>query len=117
MGGGRRRGRCAWMMGLPEPRTRAAHAPQSSCVCAILRAETKPGRDEDFAALLGDLAFHVRNEEPGCESYVVTRAMGSPSHFAVHARFDDWHAFEAHADTAHMAKLMPRLSALLAAPL
>lgn len=105
------------MMGLPEPRQRLALAPQTSSVCAILRAETKPGADEDFAALVSDLAFHVRNDEPSCQSYVITRAMGSPRHFAIHTRFDDWQAFEAHADTQHMAKLMPRLSALLAAPL
>ena len=82
-----------------------------------MRAETLPGADADFAALIGDLAWHVRNEEAGCESYVVTRAMGSLEHFVIHARFDDWRAFEAHADTPHMARLMPRLSALLAAPL
>lgn len=105
------------MMGLPEPRQRLALAPQPSGVCAIFKAETKPGADEDFALLISDLAYHVRNEEPGCESYVVTRAMGSPRHFAVHTRFDDWQAFEAHADTQHMAKLMPRLSALLVQPL
>lgn len=105
------------MMGLPEPRTRLALVPRPSGVCAIFRAETKPGADEDFAALLDDLAWHVRNEEPACTSYVVTRAMGSPSHFAIHARFEDWAAFEAHPDSAHMAKLMPRLSALLASPL
>ncbi len=105
------------MMGLPEPRTRAALAPQSKAVCAIFRAETRQGADEEFASLIADLAWHVRNEEPACEAYVVTRAMGSSKHFAIHTRFDDWHAFEAHADTPHMAKLMPRLSALLVAPL
>jgi quinol monooxygenase YgiN len=105
------------MMGLPEPRTRLALVPRPSGVCAVFRAETKPGADEDFAALIGDLAWHVRNEEPACTSYVVTRAMGSPSHFAIHARFEDWDAFESHPDSAHMAKLMPRLSALLVSPL
>lgn len=105
------------MMGLPEPRTRLALVPRPSGVCAVFRAETKPGAEEDFAALIGDLAWHVRNEEPACTSYVVTHAMGSPSHFAIHARFEDWRAFESHPDSAHMAKLMPRLSALLVAPL
>lgn len=105
------------MMGLPEPSPRSALAPQLNGVCAIFKAVTKQGADEDFALLISDLAYHVRNEEPGCQSYVVTRAMGSPRHFVIHTRFDDWQAFEAHADTQHMAKLMPRLSALLVAPL
>lgn len=82
-----------------------------------MHAQTRAGVDEDFSALLSDLAHHVRNEESGCDSYVVTRAMGSREHFVIHARFFDWDAFEAHADTGHMQKLMPRLSALLASPL
>jgi len=106
------------MMGLAEPsRAQAALAPQVGNVCAILRAETRAGRDEDFAAVMSDLAHHVRADEPGCESYVVTRAMGSPAHFAIHARFKDWRAFEAHADTAHLSRLMPRLNSLLVAPM
>lgn len=85
-------------------------------VCAVLRAETRQGADAEFAALLDDLAHRVRTEEPGCDSYVATRAMGSLAHFAVHARFTDWDAFERHADTEHFRRLMPRLTALLAAP-
>ncbi len=86
-------------------------------MCAVLRAETRKGADAEFEAVLNDLARAVRTEEPGCSSYVVTRAMGSTAHFAVHARFADWDAFEDHADTAHLKRLMPRLTALLAQPL
>jgi quinol monooxygenase YgiN len=75
------------------------------------------GGDEEAEALLGDLAHHVRTDEPGCDAYVVTRAMGSLAHFVMHARFTDWRSFEAHADTEHMSRLMPRISALLDAPL
>jgi len=86
-------------------------------VCAVLRAETKPGADEECAALLRDLAYRVRAEEPGCMSYVVTRALGSPSHFAVHAQFEDMDAFNEHAETEHMSRMMPRLRGLLATPI
>ncbi len=100
-----------------EPRhSERKPANSARLVCAVVRAETLPGRDEEFAALIGDLAQIVRNEEGGCESYVVTRAMGSRDHFAVHARFLDWEAFEGHAETPHLSRLMPRLTALLAAP-
>jgi quinol monooxygenase YgiN len=75
------------------------------------------GADEEFAALMSDMAHHVRSDEPGCDSYIVTRAMGSSAHFAVHARFSDWAAFEAHADSAHITRLGPRLKALLASPI
>lgn len=105
-------------MVLAEPSwSRTALAPQTGGVCAVLRAQTKPGRDEDFAALMGDLAHSVRAEEPGCASYLVTRSMGSHGHFAIHAQFVDWAAFEAHPDTPHMRRIAQRLSALLVAPI
>lgn len=105
-------------MSLADPETaREASARAPLSVCALVRAEVRTGRDEEFAALLGDLAHQVRAEEPGCTSYFVTRMMGSPNHFAVHARFRDWHAFEGHADTEHLARIMPRLAAMLATPL
>jgi len=111
-------GGAACKMVLAEPSwSQTALAPQTGAVCAILRAEAKPGRSEDFAALMSDLAHSVRAEEPGCESYIVTRAMGSPAHFAIHARFADWDAFEAHPDTPHMRRIAQRINALLAAPL
>jgi quinol monooxygenase YgiN len=86
-------------------------------ICTVVRAQARAGTDAEFAALLSDLAFSVREDERGCTSYVVTRAMGSPEHFAVHARFANWRAFERHAETAHLKRLMPRIDALLASPL
>jgi quinol monooxygenase YgiN len=85
-------------------------------VCAIVRAETRPGADEEFEALLRDLAHRVCAEEKGCVSYVVTRPLGSREHFAVHARFSDWTAFKDHAETEHLKRVMPRMTALLASP-
>ena len=86
-------------------------------ICAVLKAETHPGFDEEFESLIRDFAGQVRDAEVGCDSYVVTRMMGSRNHFAVHAQFTNMEAFERHADTQHMAKAMPRLSALLATPI
>lgn len=97
-----------------EPQRRVG-APEGA-VCAIVRAQSREGAGVEFAALLSDLAFSVRADEDGCTSYVVTRMMGSPEHFAVHARFRDWRAFEQHAETPHLSRLMPRINALLAAP-
>ncbi|HYD86104.1 MAG TPA: antibiotic biosynthesis monooxygenase [Vitreimonas sp.] len=86
-------------------------------ICAVLKAETRPGSDEEFETLMRDFAYQVRDVEVGCDSYVVTRMIGSRNHFAMHAQFTSMEAFERHADTLHMAKAMPRLSALLAAPI
>lgn len=105
-------------MGWAEPsRIGPAITPRPRSVCAVFRAEAIEGADEECEALIGDLAHEIRNREPGCESYVVTRAMGSRSAFVMHARFMDWTSFEDHAATAHMSRVMPQLSALLAAPL
>ncbi len=85
-------------------------------VCAVVRAETRPGADEEAEALLRDFSHQVRSEEPGCINYVVTRVMGSRTHFAVHAHFDCMDAFNQHAETDHMKRVMPRLASLLATP-
>lgn len=85
-------------------------------VCVVMRAETKQGEDEEFEALLSDFAHSVRAEETGCRSYVVTRELGSRQHFAVHMRFTNWQSFERHAETPHMDRALPRLSARLVAP-
>jgi quinol monooxygenase YgiN len=90
---------------------------EASGVCALMRAQTRPGADQEVEALLRDLSLEVRAGEPGCAAYVVTRVLGSRSHFAIHAQFADMEAFEQHAETEHLKRAMPRLSALLAAPL
>jgi quinol monooxygenase YgiN len=91
--------------------------PPQGAICAVVRVETRDGVAEEFASLLSDLAHRVRNEEDGCTAYHVTRAMGSEQHFAVHARFQDWAAFKGHAETAHLKRVLPRINALLAAPI
>ncbi|WP_395647760.1 putative quinol monooxygenase [Terricaulis sp.] len=83
----------------------------------MARLETLAGREDGVLALLADMAFAVRAEEDACVSYAVTRCLGSQHHIAIHARFADWQAFKDHAETAHMKRLMPRLSPFLAAPI
>lgn len=89
---------------------------RNRAVCAIVRAKTHVGSDEEFEAELRDLAFHIDADEDTCTSYVITRALGSRDDFAVHARFVNWRAFQQHAETEHLSRALPRLSALLARP-
>lgn len=86
-------------------------------MCVIIRAQSRVGADEELASLLAELASRVRADEPECMSYVVTRMIGSTEHFAVHARFASWNAFNAHAETPHLSRVLPRLPALLATPI
>lgn len=102
--------------GSDPQRVRRAKSKHAGGVCATARVEAKPGADERIAALLADMAFAVRAEEDGCVSYAVTRMMGSKDYFAIHARFATWAAFKAHAETAHMDRLLVRLNPLMAAP-
>lgn len=83
----------------------------------IARAVTRPGCDEQVAALLREIAERVDEHEPECWSYVVTRQIGSREHFAVHARFSSFAAFTAHAETPHLTDALPRLTPLLTTPI
>lgn len=103
-------------MGEQKLDQRRRPAPQGA-ICAVMRVETRDGVGPEFSSLLSDLAHRVRAEEDGCTSYFVTRAMGSPQHFAVHARFQNWAAFEGHAETPHLKRVLPRINALLASPI
>ena len=86
-------------------------------VCVVARLEAAPGAEAVLERALGAFANAVRGEEAGCTSYYVTRHIGAPEHFAVHARFADWAAFKAHAETPHMERALPRITAALAAPM
>lgn len=97
--------------------SRRLRTPRPEAVCVIIRAQSRVGADEEVASLLAQLATRVRTDEPACKSYVVTRMMGSSEHFAVHARFSSWDAFNAHAETPHLSRVLPRLTALLATPI
>jgi quinol monooxygenase YgiN len=105
-------------MGLAQPGISGRIAAQQArVVCVLLHYVGKANEEASLHALLAAFARDACNEEPGLLSYVVSQAMGSASHFVVHAQFIDWSAFEAHAETAHMRRLLPQLTALLGAPI
>lgn len=93
-----------------------ARAP-SGAICVTVRLEALPNFDGRVAQMMAQFAESVETDEPGCTYYAVTRQIGSPRHFAAHARFVDWDAFNAHADTAHMRAALPELTAVLATPI
>ncbi|MGE0595404.1 MAG: putative quinol monooxygenase [Hyphomonadaceae bacterium] len=102
----------------PDVKRAKRAAPRTgSSVCVLLRAEAKPGAQQELLALWSDFAFQVTEDEPTCMSYVLTHELGSPTHFAAHARFTDIAAFERHAEAPHLARALRRLSALLATPI
>lgn len=88
-----------------------------ACLCVLLRAEAKPGAQDELMALWSDFAFQAREDEAECLSYVLTHELGSPTHFAAHVRFADLAAFERHAEAPHLARALRRIHALLATPI
>jgi len=95
----------------------AAKPAKRAAVCVIVRAEAHEGRRECVEKLLRAYAYQVRNAELGCDSYLVTRLIGSEHHFAAHGRFIDWDAFVAHGETEHLHALMEQMTPHLATPI
>jgi quinol monooxygenase YgiN len=100
--------------GEDSPKSKSAR--HAGPVCVVARFEALPGADAALEQSLRAFSLDVRRAEAGCTAYAVTRMIGSPSHFAVHARFADWAAFSGHAKTEHMERALPALTAGLAAP-
>ncbi|WP_170211037.1 putative quinol monooxygenase [Neokomagataea tanensis] len=59
-----------------------------------------PGHRDKLAALLTDLATHVRGE-PGCERFVVYTLADKPDLFHVEETYRDEAAFKVHMGTEH----------------
>lgn len=105
-------------MGVVEPiRLRQALANKPRAVCAIVRAEVLSGADMAFERRVRAFAREVLKYERQCASYVVTRQLGSPVHFAAHMRFDTFRAFTDHAKSVHLENALPELTGLLARPI
>jgi len=104
-------------MGLARAKTSKREASGTRVVCVLLHYAGREDAEQSLRSLLSEFVHQASNEEPGLLSYVVTQAMGLSNHFVVHAQFVDWSAFEAHAETPHMQRFLPRLKALLAAPI
>jgi len=92
-------------------------ARHAGAVCVVARLEADVAGAATLERVLGRLAAAVAGDEPRCTSFYVTRPIGAPLHFAVHARFTDWAAFKAHAETAHMTHALAGIRPALAAPM
>lgn len=80
-------------------------------VIATLRAAS--GKEDELQSVLRDLAIQVR-AEPGCTSYVVTRARKEPGLFKVIEGYLDESALRDHAASPHMQQTKSRLADVLA---
>ena len=60
----------------------------------------KDGEEDSVAQILDELAPKVR-AEPGCQLYIVSRAVDDPRTFFLFEQYDDEPAFLAHRETDH----------------
>lgn len=97
-----------------ELTTTLAELRGASTVVTMSTMRPKPGRGDDLAALLGELAPGIR-AEPGCLRYSVHRAEGdADGSLLVLMEFVSAEAFRDH--SARIAGQVPRIAELLAGP-
>lgn len=72
-------------------------------VCATWKV--KPGEDEAVMDLLGQIS-RASTAEPGCLLFVVHRSVDDPSVFFLYEQYASEAAFEAHAASDHVRRLV-----------
>ena len=83
----------------------------------VARLLVLDGEQKAFEAAMQELAAEVRAAEPGCLLYEVYKKEGSDIEYVVLERYASREAMEAHAQSAHFQRMMPRLAPLLGGPL
>lgn len=83
-------------------------------VTAELRV--KQGRQQVLEEHLGRLAAQVRDAEPGCRLYLVTRSKHDPQLYLILERYDDEEALSAHSHAKHYEEALRGLVDCLEEP-
>jgi (4S)-4-hydroxy-5-phosphonooxypentane-2,3-dione isomerase len=76
--------------------------------------EVKPEAIERFHALIAENARKSVENEPGCRQFDVTRVQGQPNRILLYEVYDDLAAFEAHAQTPHVAEFFAEARPMIA---
>ena len=78
----------------------------------IAKLSALPGKDDELATLLAELAREVR-AEPGNVAFTVHRLRDDRNVFLVYEIYEDEHAFRAHMSTAHGRIFNERIKTLV----
>ncbi|MFC7478449.1 putative quinol monooxygenase [Dankookia sp. GCM10030260] len=73
----------------------------------------RPGCVDAFLALAQDDARHSVADEPGCRQFDVVVPETEPGHVVFYEVYDDRAAFDAHLETAHLARFRAGFPALI----
>ena len=72
-------------------------------LCAYLT--TKPETTDQVVTLLQEMA-PLSLAEPGCHAYAINQSVDDPTQIMIYEQYDDEAAFQEHADSAHMARIV-----------
>ncbi|HKD68958.1 MAG TPA: putative quinol monooxygenase [Candidatus Binataceae bacterium] len=78
----------------------------------IARMKAKAGRENELEAAFRDMIKKVRSE-PGCQQYILHRALKDPTQFAFYEVYADKDALDFHGKTPHMAELRSKLGDMI----
>ena len=79
----------------------------------VSRVTIRPGREEEFAAILRQVAEQSLALEPGCHSYQGLRQSAESNRFIVIEQYDDRDALNAHRASPHFCEAMAGLANLV----
>ena len=68
--------------------------------------QAKPGKAVDVEAALRRMAPLVKQHEPGCKLYQVSRAQDDPNRLVLYEQYFDQAALEAHRATPHFKEII-----------
>ena len=75
-------------------------------IVLVARYYVKPGRGDEVAAALREMAPLVAEHEPGCLLYHANRSRDNADLFILYERYRDAAALEAHRATPHFQRLI-----------
>jgi quinol monooxygenase YgiN len=81
-------------------------------IVVIARMKAKAGREQELEAAFREMITKVRTE-PGCQQYILHRALKDPTQFAFYEVYADKEALDAHGKTPHMAEMRSKLGGLI----
>ena len=92
-----------------------AHQPQAAgAYVVIAEFDVKPGRQSDFIALALGFADECLASEPGCWQFDVVQLQTTPHGVLFYEAYDGMTAFEAHCESAHLARFKAAFQEMVA---
>ncbi len=75
-------------------------------IVLVARYQVKPGKGGEVLEALSRMAPLVKEQEPGCKLYQVSRSTEDPDHFLLYEQYVDQAAFEGHRTTPHFKEIV-----------